>query len=307
MKPNISVIIPVYKTENVIGRCLDSLLSQTFQDFEIVIVNDCTPDNAMRIVEKYTQKRSNFKIVQHSENQGLMVARRNGYLNASGEYYVFLDSDDTLTEDALEILYQEVTSNDADIIISGYRLVWPDDKVIEKLPLCTGEFTATETFHNLLQGKLTHNLAFCIFKAELFNHDYLTLPNQTNGEDLILFYQLVANCKKIKSIPRVTYNYFQDTVSSTRSVFDKDRIRQVINVQYFKISFLSKLKLAESIYMRNVMKIISRMYKYPEFNADLLNNNDIIRKRLNPISLLKYLTLKEYCSYLYYRLKALVK
>ena len=86
----ISVIIPVYNVERYIARCLDSILAQSFRDFEVVIVDDCGTDNSMMIVEQYASKDDRFVVRHNKQNMGLMWTRREGYLNARGEYFVFL-------------------------------------------------------------------------------------------------------------------------------------------------------------------------------------------------------------------------
>ena len=101
--PKISVTIPIYNTEATLPRCIDSVLKQTFQDFEIVLVDDGSPDGAGKIADSYAEAHSNILVV-HKNNAGLAEARKSGVKAASGEYVVPLDSDDELPENALELL-----------------------------------------------------------------------------------------------------------------------------------------------------------------------------------------------------------
>ena len=114
--PIISICIPVYNVEKYVGRCLESILSQSFKDIEIVIVNDCTPDKSMDIVRHYAEVDSRIKIVEHDINHGLMMARRTGYMAAMGEFITFCDSDDTMPVGALESLYNKAIQTNADIV-----------------------------------------------------------------------------------------------------------------------------------------------------------------------------------------------
>ena len=105
--PKISVIIPVYNVEEYLPVCLDSVLAQTFSDFEAVCVNDGSPDNSAAILEKYAKKDARIKVVSRP-NGGLSAARNTGLENACGEYIYFLDSDDYIHPQLLEILYKKI-------------------------------------------------------------------------------------------------------------------------------------------------------------------------------------------------------
>ena len=112
--PYISVIIPVYKVEKTLRRCIDSVLSQTYTDYEIILVDDGSPDNSGEICDEYAEKHENIRVI-HKENGGLSSARNAGLGIARGEYVMFLDSDDYLTDDCLEVL----APHSADMIIGS--------------------------------------------------------------------------------------------------------------------------------------------------------------------------------------------
>lgn len=303
----ISVIVPVYKCESTICRCLDSVLNQSLQDVEIVAVNDCTPDNAMSHVKAYVANNENIRYLELECNSGPMVARQEGVKIATGKYYIFLDSDDTLPEDALETLYNEVQKSGADIVISGFQYVWDNqNRREEHFPKAIGEYTPTETFYKLLDGSLTHNLAFCIFKSDLFKHEYLTIPNQTNGEDLILFYQLVANSKKIKSINFITYNYHQEGSSSTRSPMSLNKLKQLVKVQSFKLQFLKKHGIDDGAIMKNIAPIITSLHTKRFYKKAISELDGEIQSELEFKQVLKYLTVREKIKYIILRLKNLL-
>lgn len=110
----VSVVIPVHNVERYIGGCIESVLSQTYQDFEVIIVDDCTQDNSIRIVESYESEK--IKIVRHDKNKGLSAARNTGVSHCSGNYLLFLDSDDTLKPEALEKCIAVIKSHGSDIV-----------------------------------------------------------------------------------------------------------------------------------------------------------------------------------------------
>ena len=115
MQPKISVIVPVYKAEKYLHRCVDSILSQTFTDFELILVNDGSPDNCGAICDEYAQKDNRVRVF-HKENGGVSSARNLGLDNAKGEWITFVDSDDWLKPGCLEQLTNKL---DADMIKCG--------------------------------------------------------------------------------------------------------------------------------------------------------------------------------------------
>jgi len=120
MKRNkISIIIPVYNVESYVGDCINSIKSQTFTDFEAIIVDDGSMDSSIEICKNLTNGDSRF-IILHKENGGLMSAWKYGLIHASGDYIGFVDSDDWIDSTMYEILYDTVAKYDADIVVSGY-------------------------------------------------------------------------------------------------------------------------------------------------------------------------------------------
>jgi len=119
----ISVILPVYNVEKYILRCLKSLEVQTFQDFEIIIVDDCGSDNSIAIAKEYTKNDNRVKIIYNHKNMGTYHARREGVENATGEYVVFLDPDDELDKYSLELIYEQFFKSKAKILFYGVKWV----------------------------------------------------------------------------------------------------------------------------------------------------------------------------------------
>ena len=112
----ISVVVPIYKVEKYIRECLDSIKNQTLKDIEIICIDDGTPDKSGQIADEYAQEDSRF-IVIHQENHGLPAARNRGIEKATGEYIMFVDSDDSINSEACEICYNKATEHNADILL----------------------------------------------------------------------------------------------------------------------------------------------------------------------------------------------
>ena len=114
MEPLISVIVPVYKVEQYLGRCVESLLSHTYENTEIILVDDGSPDHCPALCDAYADKYEKIRVI-HQENKGLSGARNTGIENAKGELLAFVDSDDKWSPYFLESLYKALKENDADI------------------------------------------------------------------------------------------------------------------------------------------------------------------------------------------------
>ena len=119
-QPQISIIVPVYNSEKYLGVCIDSILSQSFRDFELILVDDGSRDPSPHICDDYAQKDSRVKVI-HKENGGVSSARNAGLSAVRGGYLYFLDSDDTLEPDALQLMYQSISNENVDLVIAGYN------------------------------------------------------------------------------------------------------------------------------------------------------------------------------------------
>ena len=121
----VSILVPFYKVENYVGKCVESLFRQTYKNIEYVFVNDCTPDRSMEIINEYIDKygiRDKCKIIEHETNKGISTSRNDCLDNATGDYILFIDSDDYIDLDMVESLVDTAKENDADISGCGYKI-----------------------------------------------------------------------------------------------------------------------------------------------------------------------------------------
>ena len=215
--PKISIIVPVYNVEKYVKRCIASIQSQSVEDIEIIIVNDCSPDNSKAIVDEMAKYDDRIRVLSHKSNKGLMWARRTGYMAAQGEYITFCDSDDTLPEDALESLYSEAIRSKADIVSGNIRYIKASgEEFVFQSHLRYG-YHKQDAIKSLLRGELYHNLCSKLFKSSLLkDNNYKTFSGFTNGEDGCLFYQVINNIDTIAQIDVTVYNYFQNKSSSSQ-------------------------------------------------------------------------------------------
>ncbi len=123
----ISVIVPAYNAEKYINKCIDSILNQTYKDFELIIINDCSKDNTDKIIKKY--KDSRIKYIKNKENKGIGYNRNLGIKESKGEYICFIDSDDYIRKDFLELMHERCIKDDLDLCICDYNYVFENGKI----------------------------------------------------------------------------------------------------------------------------------------------------------------------------------
>ena len=210
MNPKISIIVPVYKVEPYIHKCVDSILNQTFKDFEVILVDDGSPDNCGKICDEYAQKDDRVVVI-HKENGGQATARNSGLDIARGEYIGFVDSDDYIEVDMFENLYNACAVENADISIIGSREINEEGKIMnEYIP-------KKITFSEILKRAHPWNK---LFKKCLFFENYLFFADGKYYDDLELIPKLFVKAKKVCIAPKIGYVYLQRNGSTTR---DKDK------------------------------------------------------------------------------------
>ena len=125
-----SIIVPIYNVENDIRQCFETISNQTFKDFEVLCVDDCGTDNSMNIVREFAQNDSRFKILTHDTNKGVATARNTALKEVSGEYILFIDSDDWVENNTLEALDNAIKESvNPDAVVFGYNNCYPDGTV----------------------------------------------------------------------------------------------------------------------------------------------------------------------------------
>lgn len=213
----ISIIIPVYKVEKYIERCLDSIINQTFQDFEIIIVNDASPDNSRKIAETYAQSDTRIRIVDNEQNSGAAWSRMIGYSNALGNYITFCDPDDYLPVNALELLYNAIVNDlKADICMGEYQRIFANGSKssIFKNDLKYGD-DKWSVAKSALKYEIPHFVVNKIYKAELFKFPLITYQNFSKSSDEFLFFQILQNAEKIIKIDKLVYYYYDNDESAS--------------------------------------------------------------------------------------------
>lgn len=233
-QPLISVIIPAYNCEKYISKCLESLISQTYENIEIVIVNDGSKDNTAKVLDDYAEKYNSIK-VYHKDNGGVTSARLYGVSQANGEYIGFVDSDDTVESDMYELLYNNAVKYNADISHCGYKMVFPSHV---DLYHGTGNIVEQDNkkgIIDLVSGEIIEpGLWNKLYKKHLFEKllkDNLMDLSIKNTEDLLMNYYLFHESNNSVFEDVCKYNYILNSNSATGKALNINQLLDPLKVK----------------------------------------------------------------------------
>ena len=210
-----SIIVPVYNVEKYLPRCLDSVLDQEFDDYEIIAVDDESPDNSIDILNEYQKKTEKLKIIRQ-KNKGLGGARNTGIKEAAGEYLIFLDSDDYISPKMLSSLNEYLKKEDLDILAFDCERVTESGQTIEKVSV--KDYQDQYTSLNAKQYLLFEPTS-CVktYRRTLYTEHGIEFPEKLWYEDLATTLKLSAYATKIGYLKEVFYYYVQQPNSITHS------------------------------------------------------------------------------------------
>lgn len=202
----ISIIVPVYNTQEYIEKCLDSILNQTYKNIEIIVVNDGSFDESKNIIEKMQKSDSRIKLI-NQKNSGVSVARNVGIKNSKGSYITFVDSDDYVEINYIEELYKCIKKTNSEIAICNF--VINNGKHTDTCEI--KEFDSKTAIINMLLAKYYDSSVCCkIIKSELARKEEFS-RELLIAEDMLFYYNLFSKCKKISYIDKTCHHYMQNS------------------------------------------------------------------------------------------------
>lgn len=211
--PLVSITVPIYKVQKDLPRCLDSLINQTLENIEIILVDDGSPDQCGNICDEYAAKDHRIKVI-HKENGGLASARQAGLELCSGIYYTVCDGDDWVEADIYEKLYNKAVAEDADIVLSNYYNDYPDGRQIASKSY---SYTTQEQYiEDLMFHRAPVNTWCKLFKLSTIKERNISYEEGINlGEDALFLYKLLLFPMRIYSIDGAYYHYQRDIASGS--------------------------------------------------------------------------------------------
>ena len=282
--PLISVIVPVYRVEKYLERCVKSMLSQTYKNLEVILVDDGSPDQCPAICDACAEKDVRVKVI-HQENKGLSGARNAGIDAASGEYLAFVDSDDYVSPHFIEELYQLLQDTGCAIGQCRFSYVKGDGLVEEgDSAFC---IYRGESLMEQLYGPEEKATCFVVawnklYRAELFKETGIRYPEGRIHEDEATTYRLFHEAKKLAFLDRALYGYYTENGGSITSVFSAKRL-QWLTAHEERIAFFKKNgyeKLLPAAYRKLCDACITFYFRCTEQVKDAEELKKELRKRL---------------------------
>lgn len=257
----VSVIVPVYNTEKYLRRCLDSLVNQTLDEIEIIVINDCSTDNSKEIIKEYKNKYKNIVLIDNKVNKGIGYNRNTGIKKAKGKYIAFVDSDDWVNETMYDKMYKKATDDNLDLVLCNYIKVLEDGDELTEIEcdyfLDYFNSTNLEESPNLL---LDVNLAPWnkLYKRELLNGN--SFPQDLKYEDAIFVIKALSRAKKI-GIVEEKLNYYLVRSKSETTVMDK-RVFDILKIIDEIVLEMKSKKYYDDIKVYVEALVIKMLFRY---------------------------------------------
>lgn len=286
MKPLISVIVPIYGVESYLQQCVDSIINQTYTNLEIVLVDDGSPDNCGKICDEYATKDNRIKVI-HKQNGGLSDARNAGLSKITGEYLLFVDSDDWMEYNGIEILYELACEHSADLVIGGVEKI--DDETENIIWTTATEEPPFYQYYTKQEAMKDIFLNGCASWARLYKrniHADIIFPIGEVNEDEAIVLNILERCQTIVKTNRVVYKYRYRKQSITSTKWHRKKLDWCKhcenNLAYVSNNYPSLVQYAQQRYRSSLVWALNNMAMCPCEFKDLI---PIYKKKL--ISVLK--------------------
>lgn len=247
-QPKVSVIVPVFNVEQYIERCAISLFEQTLQEMEYIFVDDASPDNSISIlkscIEKYPNRKEQIKIVTHETNKGLPTARNTGVKISSGQYVIHCDSDDWVERDMYQVLYEEASRRNCDVVWSDFFMEFKDNTIEWKAVSLKNDISSQIKAYLSYGWNVVWNM---LVRREIyFLNNLQSYDGYGFGEDYALTIRVLCFAQKCGYIPRPLYHYNRANQSSmVNSFIMEDKARDEIALNFKVIDFYKERNMYE--------------------------------------------------------------
>ncbi len=255
----ISIVVPIYNTEKYLKRCIESILNQTYQNLEVILVNDGSLDKSGQICNEYAKRDKRIKVI-HKENTGSAESRNIGIKYATGKLIGFVDSDDYIDKNMYEMLYKDLKKHDAEIAICNIQMV---NEKFSKLKENKEEpiriLDKKEALYSLIEDDIKSYSCNKLYKIELFTG--IEYPKRKNMEDLAIMYKLFEKVNKILIDKNVNYYYVQRN-NSIIHTFDNLLIEDgIVSINERYDNLINKYSELKKVLIINKLYLISYFYK----------------------------------------------
>ncbi|CUQ11711.1 Chondroitin polymerase [Turicibacter sanguinis] len=333
MTPKVSVIIPVYNGEKYLEKCIQSVLNQTYINLEVIIIDDGSRDSSLVILEKLV-KKDNRVIVLKQQNSGVAVARNRGLDVCSGDFVVFIDSDDFVDLKFIEQLVSTMITNDCDLILSGYCRIYIRDTIQKKeyYSFPDRKMTRNDFLEDIfcyLDRMLIQGPCFKLFKTEIIKKNNIKFEETIQfGEDTVFIYNYLKHIEEIYNLDVTLYNY----INYSNNSLSTKPLGQKTDIFLYLYSILKKMFIENNLFNSEIKTQLNKRYcnlliylQYDIYHLDKkeryrqigkLINNPILVDAFKSVNcsniqfrIIKFLMLKKYIKLIdwYFQIKQLFK
>ena len=280
----VSILVPFYKVENYVGRCVESLFTQTYKNIEYVFVNDCTPDGSMEVINEKIDKygmNDKCKMIIHNQNQGISASRNDCLDNMTGDFFLFIDSDDYIDKDMVELLVDAAIKEDADISGCGYIEEFADHSVEhpQKYTNDHGEMMRAITLLTI-KGVMWKLLVRSTIVTE-HKDEVRFIPDRNMVDDYFFCCQIFYYAKRFASVDRCMYHWIQynpnnythttvfavesqaAAIRKTEDFYREKGVYDVVKTELIQRKFISKLPL---LFDKECIDVVRWRNLFPESN-----------------------------------------
>ena len=258
----VSILVPFYKVERYVGRCVESLFTQTYENVEFIFVNDCTPDESLEVINQYIDKfgvRNKCQIINHTKNEGICASRNDCLDNAKGDYFLFVDSDDYIDQDMVELLVKAAVENNADISGCGYIEEY-DDHSIEIQQKYTNDYN--EMLKAITVLTLKGVMWKLLIRRSVVEDNHIRfMPEKNMVDDYLFCCQVFFYSHRFAGVDKCMYHYIQynpnnyshitfyninhqvEAIKEAEKFYREKGVYQIVENELYRRKFLAKLPL----------------------------------------------------------------
>lgn len=240
MNEIVSIILPVYKVEDYLDKCMESIVGQTYRELEIILVDDGSPDRCPALCDAWAARDSRVRVL-HKANAGVGEARNSGMEIATGSYIMFVDPDDYLPPDAVQVLLERLVADGSDMAIGKILCVFSDGHTDGRVfDFMKDQLLTGEEFLTSMGGKDRYSVGPCARIFTRYALEGITFPPMSCGEDLWVFPLIILRCKTVSVVDHSVYCYYQRTTSISNSKKDPQKLEALQASQHMTEIFLRR-------------------------------------------------------------------
>lgn len=290
-KPKVTIIMPVYKTEEYIEESIQSVLKQSYKNIELLCINDDTPDSAFEICKEYQKKYPWIRLIENSENQGVEFTRNRGLDEITGDYVLFLDSDDTISGDMLERMVDVAVEEDSDVVMSAYSMVVEskEEPVLVHTVPPLPQTMDMKVFAGFLLAPIEWKILCCVgtklYKTSLIRQNHLRFDRKYKyNEDGGFILSFLQSCQKVSYINEPFYKYRIRNTGSIMSSYRPYMFQSIVRVNELLKDVLVRNQVFErkkQLYFRKLLFVIIDSLRNEVRFGDKMTFHKVLNKILD--------------------------